>query len=223
MNYPSPSLALMLLALLGHTPLFGAETSAATNSASCTPNLAAAANMDTLDDRQKLGLGDKLSFRLVEDLEEPKPLIVTDSGDVEVPYLGRFPALDKTCKQLAREIKAELEKEYYYQATVIIAVDLRSKSRGKVYLVGSIRLQGAQEVPTDEVFTLSKAVMRAGGFGDFADKKHVKVTRIDTATGSKNQVFSVNLVEVIEKGRTDQDLRLEAGDLIYVPSRTINF
>jgi protein involved in polysaccharide export with SLBB domain len=212
----------MLLALSGPASAAGAETLAATRSTPASTNLAAAANMETLDDKQKLGLGDKLSFRIVEDLEDPKPILVTDSGDVEVPYLGRFSALDKTCRQLAREIKAELEKEYYYQATVIIAVDLLSKSRGKVYLIGSIRLPGPQEVPTDEVFTLSKAIMRAGGFGDFADKRRVKVTRKGTSA-AQNQVLTVNLVEVIEKGKTDKDLKLEAGDLIYVPNRTVNF
>jgi protein involved in polysaccharide export with SLBB domain len=212
----------MLLALSGPASAAGAETLAATRSTPASTNLAAAANMETLDDKQKLGLGDKLSFRIVEDLEDPKPILVTDSGDVEVPYLGRFSALDKTCRQLAREIKAELEKEYYYQATVIIAVDLLSKSRGKVYLIGSIRLPGPQEVPTDEVFTLSKAIMRAGGFGDFADKRRVKVTRKGTSA-AQNQVLTVNLVEVIEKGKTDKDLKLEAGDLIYVPNRVVNF
>jgi polysaccharide export outer membrane protein len=233
------SIALGLLWLLSAPAIFAADTPPVSNNSHpitaapstattvtdtpATPNPAAAANMETLDDKQKLGLGDKLSFRIIEDLEDPKPLIVTDSGDVEVPYIGRFPALDKTCRQLAREIKTELEKEYYYQATVIIAVDLLSKSRGKVYLVGSIRLPGPQEVPTDEVFTLSKAIMRAGGFGDFADKKHVKVTRKRTSDEAKNLVLTVNLVEVIEKGKTDKDLKLEAGDLIYVPSRTINF
>jgi len=88
---------------------------------------------------------------------------VTDSGDVELPYIGRFPALDKTCKQLATELKGELEKEYYYKATVIVAVDIKSKSRGKVYLVGQLRMAGPQDIPSDEVFTLGKAITRAGG------------------------------------------------------------
>src|SRR5206468_5568681 len=83
-----------------------------------------------LDEKHKLAIGDRLSFRIEEDQEDPKPLTVTDSGDLELPYLGRFPAENKTCKELAREIKAELEKEYYYQATVIIAVDSMTKSRG---------------------------------------------------------------------------------------------
>ena len=92
-----------------------------------------------------MAIGDHLSFRIVEDEEDPKPLLVTDSGDLEFPYIGRFPAVDKTCRQLARELKAELEKEYYYHATVIIAVDVMAKNRGRVYLVGPVRMPGPQE------------------------------------------------------------------------------
>lgn len=223
-------LVLLLLVLTCRAPAWGADAlttpkpdASGTNSAAAGADLALAASMDTLDDQHKLGTGDKLSFRIVEDLEDPKPLIVTDSGDVEVPYLGRFPARDKTCRQLALEIQGELQREYYYQATTIVAVDLLSRNVGRVYVAGSIRLPGPQEIPGDEVFTLSKAVMRAGGFGDFADKKHVKVTRKATSPGARIQVLTVNLVEVIEKGKTDKDLKLESGDLVYIPNRTINF
>jgi len=52
-----------------------------------------------------------------------------------------------------------------------------TKSRGKVYLVGPVRMPGPEDIPSDEVLTLSKAILRAGGFTDFADKHHVKITR----------------------------------------------
>ena len=195
---------------------------AATN-APARATFAEAASMETLDDQHRMAIGDRLSFRIVEDQEDPKPLLVTDSGDLEVPYIGRFPARDKTCKQLARELKAELEKDYYYRATVILAVDQLSKTRGKVYLVGSIRIPGPQEIPSDEVFTLSKCIMRAGGFADFGDKRHVKVTRKPSSTRGANKVFVVNVGEIIERGRTEADLVLEPEDLIYVPSRMVNF
>jgi len=180
-------------------------------------------SMDALDDKHKLAIGDRLSFRIVEDEEDPKPLLVTDSGDLEVPYIGRFPAVNKTCKQLARDLKTELEKEYYYQATVIIAVDVMTKSRGKVYLVGPVRAPGPQEIPSDEVLTLSKAILRAGGFGDYADKHKVRVTRKGSGAGGQDQVFTVNVADILEKGKTESDLPLEPGDLIYVPERLIRF
>ena len=186
--------------------------------------------MDTLDEKHKLVTGDVLSFRIVEDQEDPRetldpkpPLPVTDSGDVEVPYIGRFPALGKTCKQLAAEIKVALEKKYYYQATVILALNQVTKSGGRVYLVGQLRASGAVEIPGDEVFTLSKAILRAGGFTEYADKKRVKVTRKADSASDKTTTIIVNVNDIFEKGRMENDLKLDPGDLIFVPSRLITF
>ena len=177
--------------------------------------------MDSLDDTHKLAIGDHLSFRIVEDEEDPKPLVVTDVGDVEFPYLGRFPAVGKSCKELASALKAELEKKYYYQVTVLLGVDTMTKSRGKVYLVGPVRMPGPQDIPSDEVFTLTKAILRAGGLTDYADKKNVRVTR--KSAGGSDQILKVNVSEILDKGKTETDLKLEAGDLIVVPERLIRF
>jgi len=180
-------------------------------------------SMDALDDQYRLAIGDRLSFRIEEDEDDPKPLFVMDSGDLEVPYLGRYPAAGKTCKELAQALKVEFEKNYYYRATVIIAVDLMTKSRGKVYLVGAVRMPGPQDIPSDEVFSLSKAVLRAGGFTDYADKRDVKVTRKGGTPGAADQNFTVNVGEILEKGKIDSDLTLQAGDLIYIPERLVHF
>ena len=200
-----------------------AAASAFSQAATNVSPAASTNSMDALDDQHKLAIGDRLSFRIVEDEEDPKPLLVTDSGDLELPYLGRFPAVGRTCKQLARQLKTELEKEYYYQATVIIAVDIMSKSRGKIYIDGPVHVPGPQEIPSDEIFTLSKAILRAGSFGDYADKHKVRVTRKGGAAGGQDQVFTVNVAEILEKGKSESDLPLQSGDLIYVPERLIRF
>jgi protein involved in polysaccharide export with SLBB domain len=154
--------------------------------------------------------------------DEPTPLLVTDSGELEVPYIGRFPAENKTCKQLAYELKTALEKDYFYKATVILAVDLKAKSQGRVYLTGAVHAPGPQEIPSDEVLTLGKAILRAGGFTDFAERTNVKVTR--KAVGSSEiKTLVVNVAVVFDKGKTDHDLPLEPGDLIMVPERLIRF
>ena len=180
-------------------------------------------SMDALDDTYRLAIGDRISFRIEEDEEDPRPLIVTDSGDLEVPYIGRYPAAGKTCKELAQALKVELEKNYYYQATVIIAVDLMTKSRGKVYLVGAVRGPGPQDIPSDEVFTVSKAVLRAGGFTDYADKHNVKVTHKGSTPGTADQTVTVDVGKILEKGKIGSDLTLQAGDLIYIPERLLHF
>ena len=185
--------------------------------------------MDTLEDKHKLAFGDKLSFRIIEDQEdpnekmEPKPLVVTDHGDVEVPYIGLFPASGKTCKQLAQEIKKELEKDYYRKATVIIGLDFLAKSAGKVYVLGEVRVTGPVEIPGDESFTAGKAILRAGGFTTYSDKRHVKVTRKADSANGKPQTLVVNVAEILEKGKSELDITVDAGDIIFVPSRLISF
>ena len=176
-------------------------------------------SMTVLDDKKRLGSNDYVSFRVVEDRDnESQHLRVNDTGELEVPYIGLVPASGRTCKELAYSVKSLLEREYYYHATVIIAVDrVSEKSRGKIYVYGNVKGQGPQEIPADEIYTVSKAIIRAGGFGDFANKRKVRVTRKD----GKN--FIVDLKRVIEEGHTDEDVVLEPDDQIQVPKRSINF
>jgi protein involved in polysaccharide export with SLBB domain len=176
-------------------------------------------SMTVLDDKKKLGSNDFVSFRVVEDRDnESQHLRVNDNGELEVPYVGLVQAAGKSCKELAYTVKAALEREYYYHATVIIAVDhISEKSRGKVYVYGSVKGQGPQEIPADESYTVSKAIIRAGGFGDFADKKKIKLTR------KNGETVTVNLKRVIEEGRTDEDVVVRPDDQIYVPQKLVNF
>src|SRR5262249_39199702 len=149
----------------------------------------------------------------------------TDSGELEIPFLGRVSAEGKTCSQLAGEVKTVLEEKYYYKATVLISVDLLNKTRGKVYLAGRVRIPGYLEIPTDEVFTLSKAILRAGGFSEFADKRHVKVTRKKGTGGAETpgDIVTIDIAEVLEKGLAGKDFELRPDDRVFVPSRLINF
>jgi protein involved in polysaccharide export with SLBB domain len=175
-------------------------------------------SMTVLDEKKKLGPNDFVSFRVVEDRDnESQRLRVNDSGELEVPYVGLVQAAGKSCKELAYTVKAALEREYYYHATVIIAVDhVSEKSRGRIYVYGSVKGQGPQEIPPDESYTVSKAIIRAGGFGDFANKRKVRLTR----KGGKDYV--VDLKRVIEEGHTEEDVVLEPDDQIFVPQRLIN-
>jgi protein involved in polysaccharide export with SLBB domain len=175
-------------------------------------------SMSVLDDKKKLGPNDYVSFRVVEDRDnESQRLRVNDNGELEVPYVGLVPAQGRSCKELAYTIKSLLEKEYYYHATVILAVDrVSEKSKGRIYVYGSVKGQGPQDIPPDESYTVSKAIIKAGGFGDFANKRKVKLTR------HNGKEFTIDLKRVIEEGHTEEDLELQPDDQIYVPQRLIN-
>jgi polysaccharide biosynthesis/export protein len=200
------------------TPVPLTDKTPATDLPPTTSTVLRTNSMAVLDDKKKLGPNDYVSFRVVEDRDnESQRLRVNDNGELEVPYVGLVPARGRTCKELAYNIKSLLEREYYYHATVILAVDrVSEKSRGRIYVYGSVRGQGPQEIPADENYTVSKAVIRAGGFGDFANKRKVKVTR------KNGQDFTVDLKRIIEEGHTEEDIVLQPDDQIYVPQRLIN-
>jgi len=126
------------------TPAAGAATNGST-----MPDPVQA--MELLDNHQKLGPGDRITYRVIEDQDEPRALTITDSGDLEVPYLGLVHAAGRTSFELAKEVKVQLEQKLYYQATVIIAVELVNKTRvtGKVYVTGQVRNKGGYEIPLE--------------------------------------------------------------------------
>ena len=175
--------------------------------------------MEVLDDKRPLRAGDRLSIRVVEDRKPPLPLVVTDSGEVEAPLIGRVMAKGKTCKQLAYSIKGPLERDYYYKATVIIGLDVEGHvSPGRVYVTGQVHSQGPIEIPPDETFTVSRAILKAGGFADFANKKKVKLVRKNSS-----EPIIVDVDTIVRKGRLDKDPAVEPEDTIIVPERLINF
>ena len=172
---------------------------------------------------QKLGPGDKVSYRVIEDQDEPKSLSISDAGYLDVPYLGPVQALGKTTQQLARDVKGLLEKDLYHQATVVIGLEVVNKTRvmGKVYVTGQVRNKGGFEIPAGETITVSKAILHAGGFSDFSDKKNVRLTRKNP--DGTTQTFVINMVEIWDKGRLEKDLTVQADDLIVVPARLVNY
>ena len=207
---------------LGRTNAPSAVPAVSTNATTVTPTTLSGY---VPDDKYKVRAGDRVAFQILEDRDAPKSLVVADSGELDFPYVGRVAATDKTCKQLADELKALLEKEYYYRATVIIALDAANKFLGRIYVWGQVRNQGPIDLAVNENLTAGKAILRAGGFGDFANKKKVKVVRGGGAGAdiAGKQSFELNMVDILEEGKTERDVLLQPDDFIIVPSRLINF
>jgi protein involved in polysaccharide export with SLBB domain len=231
MNMRDVLAALLVLAgltsLAQMPPGSNAPPAAVSPPALAAPTNAAATTRTNLsgyvpDDKYKLRVGDKVSLQILEDRDLPKSLVVADSGELDAPYVGRVAATDKTCKQLADELKSALEKEYYYRATVVIALDAANRFMGRVYVWGQVRNQGPIDIAVNENLTAGKAILRAGGFADFANKKKVKVVRAASA-GAGKQNFELNMVDILEKGKTEKDMVLQPDDFVIVPSRLINF
>lgn len=184
--------------------------------------VSATVSMDVLDGDRPLARGDVLNFRIVEDKDPPVALRVNDSGNIEVPYIGTVSAAGKTPRELAFAVKSMLEREYYNNASVIISLDTAGeRSAGLFYITGAVNGGGPMEIPFNEKFTVSKAILRAGGFAEFANERKVIVQR--PRPDGSTETITVNVKEILEKGRQDLDVEVQPNDLIRVPERLINF
>ena len=180
------------------------------------------------DDSYKLRVGDAVSFQILEDRvlglqDTPVSLVVTDSGELDVTYIGRVMAVGKTSKELAADITAALEKDYYKKATVVLSLNVATRILGRVYIWGQVRSQGPLDMQINENLTAGNAILRAGGFGDFASKTKVKVVRAATGPNGEKQTFNLDMEDILEKGKIEKDIVLQPNDLIIVPTRLVNF
>lgn len=189
-------------------------------------------SMDVLDDTQPIEPGDVISIRIVEDRREPLQLRVGATGEVNAPHIGLVKAAGRTCKQLAYEVKRRLELNYYNSATVVVAIDLKrqddpnsrmrySSSEIDFFTIyGQVIRQGKYELPQDEDITISQAILRAGGFAQFANPTKVKLVR---KTPQGNKTILVNLDNIMRRGNLEYDVYIRNNDVIIVDEKKVNF
>lgn len=196
------------------------------NSSQNVPVPNASQNQLIRPDSYTISPGDKLSFRVDEDREDPRIITVSIAGELEVPYLGRVPVAGKGLKQAAQEIKILLERQLYYQATVRMSVEearlatvaIKPKT---ITVVGQVKAQGPQQLPIDEKLTLSRAILQAGGFAAFANGRKVAIHR-KGASGAK-EIITADVLSVLKDGKTENDVDLQPDDMVIVPEKWINW
>ncbi len=177
------------------------------------------------DSNRTMSIGDEVTYQVLEDKDPPVRLVVTDAGELDIPYLGRVKVAGQTLESVRATIKRLLEQDYYHNATVRLSIDSVARSSGiigTVYLSGKVNSPGPQQLLAGEEPTAGKLILRAGGLAEFADSRKVKIVR-KAQGGQAPQTEVVDLKEVLERGRIDKDVPVKDGDLIIVPQRAFNW
>lgn len=180
--------------------------------------------MAVVDPDKKLSAGDQVTIEIVEDREGGLARVVTATGELDVPPMGRVRVSGKTANEAAASIKQLLERDYYYTATVRLSIDNVSKVQiqsGSVQLSGQIRSVGSQMILVGEPLTVTTAILKAGGLTEWGNARKVKVTRQKKDGSSES--FEVDFKKITETGDAKADPVLQDGDRIYVPKVIVRF
>jgi len=144
---------------------------------------------------------------------------VNANGEILMPLIGSVKCEGMTVVALQDKIKAAY-KEYYIDPQVTVGFvylpDAGMKSPwGHVLLMGEIARPGPVNMPSTRDLTVTRAVMLAGGATALADKRNVKVTRREKDGTLKK--FVVDIEKIGKEGRSDLDVPLKPGDVVWVP------
>lgn len=168
--------------------------------------------------------GDRLRFQIVEDGDSPVEIVVSKDGLVEVPYLGSISVNGLGMSEFVLKLKTGLEQDFYVQATVRLSLmerPERSTNRGRIYISGQVRRIGMVEIDKSENNTAGKIILANGGLSDFADARKIKIFHTNAAGVVETK--TVDLKEVLERGRIDLDVPVYDGDLLVVDSKIVNW
>lgn len=128
-------------------------------------------------------------------------------GTVQLPFLGAFPAADRSVVELRDQIAAALQKGGFF-AKPIIQVEVISFASRYVTVLGSVGSPGL--IPIERPYRLSEILARVGGVrGDGAD--HVVLR---SPKGPERTL----LVKDLATGDETTDPYVQPGDKIYVPA-----
>lgn len=157
-----------------------------------------------------IGSEDVLAINVWKEPEVSHILVVRSDGKISLPLLGDIQAAGKTPKQLQTEITQGLSSYISAPEVTVIVQTINSKRYsilGKVARAGSSPLAGPM--------TVLDAIAAAGGFQDFAKRKKVYILR--TGSDGREQRIAFNYPQVIKGEHPEQNVQLQARDIIIVP------
>ena len=171
----------------------------------------AAAKMHTDPSDYLLGAGDLLQVTVFESKSLNTTVRVSSRGHITLPLLGQVEVKGLT----AREVEIKIEKHYRvkYIKDPHVSVFVEEHMSKRVTLVGQFKQPGTYEYPSRQ--TLLDVMALAGGLTDNAGNM-IQVRRNAARPGEPN-VLVIDLDQLIKKGRTDLNVDINGGDIIFAP------
>ena len=161
-----------------------------------------------------LGPRDVLVLILTGDVELAYTLQVTREGFVFIPQVGQVFVNNLTLSQLRDVLYTRLGRVYSgvrrgANATTRFDISVANVRANQIFVVGEVAQPGAYQISS--LGTVLTALYAAGGVIERANMRRIEVQRLGKA------VASLDLYDYLLRGDTRSDIRLETGDVVFVP------
>lgn len=157
-------------------------------------------------DHEELSVGSIYSLYSVNEVDG-KWTLVDAAGNLNMPKVGTYHVEGLTIPQAEEELERVLGKWVVNPQITLKVLNLQ------VTVLGEVNAPGNQHIDKERN-TLVEVLGKAGDFGVYGDKRHVKVLR-QNAQGTR--ATEVNLTQLSSFER--DNIVILPGDVVYVPSK----
>ena len=155
-----------------------------------------------------LGPGDVLAVTILGEDERSQAYSapIGRDGSVIIRNLAPIGVGGLTIEQAREVISKEVSRQMIGAETVISLKELRSM---RVFMLGSAYMPGSYTVSS--LTTISNALFVSGGVNEIGSLRNIQLKR------NGKTIHTFDLYDLLLKGDTSQDMRLQAGDAIFIP------
>jgi len=183
-------LTLMVASLAVQTGAFAAENSAPV-------------------DYYRIQPGDVLAVSVWKEEDLIQEVIVRPDGQITFPLVGEAKAAGNSIEDLRLLISERLKK---YIPDPVVTVSVRQLAGNTIYVIGKVNRPGV--FPIVRNVDVMQALSLAGGTSTYAALNDIKILRRENG---KLRALSFKYAEVEKGKRLEQNIVLQAGDVVVVP------
>ncbi len=183
----------------------------------------------------RVGPGDELEVFITGYSSKSVSVKVSQAGDITIPLVGAIAVSDLTTTEVEGKVAAALKGRQLLQQPEVL-VHVAEHLARPIYIIGQVDNPG--QYMMSQQLTLSEAVLIAGGIDFTAGRYgylHRRVLLDEAGPQPRPEVLldkpemarpgttvqKIDLQPLVEGGMLTPDIPLRAGDVLVVPSRTV--
>lgn len=158
-----------------------------------------------------LGVGDQIDVNVFGEPDLSRSVTIKPDGIVALPLINQVKAGGKTIPQLEAEL-TRMYAKYLRSPSVLVIV--RQFRMPRVYVMGEVSKPGRYDLLED--MSVLDALTAAGGATDKGNLDGLQLARVENG---KSKAIPIKMDQVVQGKDAKQNLKLQNGDLVYVPRR----
>lgn len=154
-----------------------------------------------------VGTGDTINVQLFGKENKTLSLTITREGEVQFPSIGPVTLAGLTFNQVRDKINTIAAKQMIGVKASVTMGQLRTV---RVFVLGEAKVPGSYVVGS--LSTMTNALFASGGITDIGSLRNIQLKRAGKV------ITTLDVYDLLLKGDTSADARVQAGDVIFIPT-----